>query len=160
MAENKNRREVKKRLSLAEKLAYQNCVQHIYDWMGYQNNAILPKFVYGLLGTWHKEHNYSYEVILETMFLVDNTVQHCIDTMNFNNDGGKLKYICSIIRNNLNDGLKQFARKQKEIQATRQAEINVDNFPSEEELLNIGVKNANKDVKNVQKVISEVTNNG
>ena len=39
--------------------------------MGYPATAQMPKVFFGLLGKWHKDNNYSYEVILETMYYCD-----------------------------------------------------------------------------------------
>lgn len=130
MAERK-KQEAKKKLNVAERLAHQNCVQHMYDWMGYPASAKMPKFFYGLLGQWHNSNNYSYEVILETMYFCDDMVEH-ISKKEFESDSNKIRYICAIVRDHLNDGLKQFARKQKAIQdSQRQTDT-----PTEEEINN------------------------
>ena len=154
MAEKKSN--AKKRLSEAENIAYKQCVQCLYDWMGYPTNAQMPKFVYGLLKQWHTTNNYSYEVILETMYFVDDMVKNAIFVKCFNSDSSQLKYITAIIRDHLNDGLKQFARKQRDIQAAREASISAIDMPSDEELLNIGVKNANKDVSKIKETLATV----
>lgn len=135
MAE-KTKRTVKKKLNEAESLAYKECVQHMFDWLEYPTNAKMPKFFYGLLGQWHTTNNYSYEVILETMRFCDDMVEYAL-RKDFSSEVGKIKYICAIIRDHLNDGLKQFARKQKAIQEAQRntstiQEDDINNFSSEQ----------------------------
>ena len=148
-----DKREIKRKLNAAEKLAHDQCVQHIYDWMGYSTNARLPKFVYGLLGRFHNENNYSYEVILETMYFCDDMVERSLKK-EFDSDNGKLKYICAIIRDHLNDGMKQFGRKQKAIQESQK---NMSQYiPTEDELANIGTSQSQKDRSNLDEAMKSI----
>lgn len=139
MAE-KTKREVQRKLKESEKIAYQQCVQQMYDWMGYPSDAQMPKFFFGLLGRWHKDNNYSYEVILETMLYCDDIVQWSA-SKEYESDTHRIRYICAIIRDHLNDGLKQFARKQKAIQDSQDntktpTEDDVNNFTSHQNSIN------------------------
>lgn len=124
------KRMAQKKLNRAESAAYKQCIQRMFDWMGYPSTAKMPKFFFGLLGQWHNINNYSYEVILETMSFCEDMVEYA-STKSFESDSNKIRYICAIIRDHLNDGLKQFTRKQralheaqKETKVLSEADVN------------------------------------
>ena len=150
MAE-KTKREVQRKLKESEKIAYQQCVQQMYDWMGYPATAQMPKVFFGLLGKWHKDNNYSYEVILETMYYCEDIVKWSA-SKTYESDTHRIRYICAIIRDHLNDGLKQFARKQKAIQDSQDntktpTEDDVNNFKVTQNSVDRGdLDNAMKDI--------------
>lgn len=150
MAE-KSKSEIQRKLKESEKIAYQQCVQQMYDWMGYPATAQMPKVFFGLLGKWHKDNNYSYEVILETMYYCEDMVKWSA-SKEFESDSHRVRYICAIIRDHLNDGLKQFARKQKAIQdsqdnTTTPTEDDIKNFTlHQNNIVRNDLDNAMKDI--------------
>ena len=135
----KKQRTAKKKLNEAESQAYKKCVNLMFDWMGYSENAKMPRLFFGQMGQWHNSYNYSYEVVLETMLYVQDSISKALDTKEFKDDSSKVKYICVAIGDHLNDGLRSFAEKQKAIQAAREeAERIPYDIPTEEELMNLG----------------------
>lgn len=151
MAE-KSKRIAKKKLNEAENLAYKRCVQQMFDWLEYPTTAKMPKFFFGLLGQWHATNNYSYEIIFETMTFCEDMVQYALRTKSFESESGKVRYICAIIRDHLNDGMKQFARKQTALYNIQ----NDTNLPSQEDLINFGNGQANDDRSNLNDVMKEL----
>lgn len=147
----KKKREVKKKLNEAESIAYKQCVQQMFDWMGYPATAQMPKFFYGLLGQWHNTNNYSYEVVLETMNFIDSMVQR-LDTKEFSSDSHKIKYICAIIRDHLNDGLKSFARKQKAMSLTQRTT----NVPTDKDINDLDTSQTVTDRSNLNNVMQDI----
>ena len=148
-----------KKLNEAESQAYKKCVDLMFEWMGYPGSAKMPRLFYGQMGQWHNVHNYSYEVVLETMLYVQESLFKAFATKDFKDDSSMVKYICVTIGNHLNDGLKSFARKQKEIhEAQEEAEHIPYDIPTEEELMNLGnrEKQLEKDHTEMREIMKRI----
>lgn len=118
---------IKEKLKETELCFNKACIKRMFDWMEYPTNGYMPPLFFRRLKEWYKNYNFSYEVILETMDMIDNDVRFIMKTKNFDNDFGKVKYICAMIANNLNQGLKSFNEKQKAINESSQN----DNAPTD-----------------------------
>ena len=73
-------------------------------------------------------------------------------TKSFESDSNKIRYICAIIRDHLNDGLKQFTRKQRALhEAQKETKV-----LSEADIDNVTSGQSYDDRQNLNNVMSDI----
>ena len=127
---------LKHRLNDEEKEYYKQITDKMADWLDYQQGKIIPAMFFKKVKQWKDCNNYSYQIILETMNLIDDRVKWMIKTKNFKDSNSKVAYICAVISSYLNDGADSWHRKQKAINEARKQET----LPTEEDINNFSVQ--------------------
>lgn len=105
-----------------EKLRKQ-CIDKMYEYMGYQSFMKLPTIFYKRLKEWE---GYGYQVIYRAMLLADTGIQKALASKDFDNELNKTTYLSAIIQNQLNDALKR--EKHEQAVESDAPKIEIDNI--------------------------------
>ena len=84
------------------------CIDKMYDFMGYQSFMKIPTIFYKKLQTWE---TYGYNVVLTAMKLSEDSIRQADMTKEFSSEFNKISYFSAIIQNHLNDAFKMEKRK-------------------------------------------------
>lgn len=99
------------------------CIDKMYDYMGYQSFMKIPTIFYKKLKDWE---GYGYNVIYRAMLLAENGIQRALTSKEFDSEFNKVTYLSAIIQNQLNDALK-LEKREKSVKADT-PKIEIDNI--------------------------------
>lgn len=117
----------KKILDSAEKEARAKCVDKMYDFMGYKSTDKMSSVFFGRLKVWNDKWGYNYSEVLEAMNFVTDTIDYISRTKVFQSDTSRLFYYMGVVQNALNDGRREYQRKQKAIEEANKTVVPVSN---------------------------------
>ena len=99
------------------------CIDKMYDYMGYQSFMKIPTIFYKKLKDWE---GYGYHVIYRAMLLAESGIQKALTSKEFDSEFNKVTYLSAIIQNQLNDALK-LEKREKSVKADT-PKIEIDNI--------------------------------
>lgn len=99
------------------------CIDKMYNYMGYQSFMKIPTIFYKKLKDWE---GYGYHVIYRAMLLAESSIQKALTSKEFDSEFNKVTYLSAIIQNQLNDALK-LEKREKSVKADT-PKIEIDNI--------------------------------
>lgn len=96
---------------LNKKQLRSECIQYMFDIMGYETNMIMPGRFFKELESWGSA--YGFDVVKLCM---EDSISENEWVLNkeFDSEVGKVNYLCAIFRNHLPDAMKKWKRLQKQ----------------------------------------------
>lgn len=121
-----DRANLRKNLKITDKMEKEArilCIDKMFEFMRYDKTDRMPSLFFGRLKVWSEKWGYNYRYIYEAMCLADKSIQRTWNTKEFDSDINRLFYFMSIIQNLLNDGKREFLRKQRLTEEARKNEV-------------------------------------
>lgn len=105
---------------IAQKKNRQQCIDEMYEVLGYQSFMKIPTFFYKKLSEWEP---YGYDVVLDCICTNESSIEWALNNKEFKQETAKIMYICAIIENHINDSLKAKKNKVKQEQKEKMVDV-------------------------------------
>jgi hypothetical protein len=112
------------------------------EFLGYKQGQVFPTVLCKRL---QELEFYGFDVINQTVKKCRSSIEYALTHKDFANENGKISYIFTIIKNNINDVYKEHLRKEKTIEKQQIQTNNID-VTDEQSIMSIGSKQKAKDI--------------
>lgn len=115
------------------------CISAMLDILNYSEGMFISTWYLKKLKEWK---NYGYDVVLSTISNKRSAIEWCLSAKEFKSEDAKVRYICAIIQNNLNDEYLKKKKEKKIVQREKTVDENILNSFSDVQSTNKTANNA------------------